>query len=150
MCKKVTPQTVAGFLICSLSQGVLRLVLQTSDLLNSIKTSFDSYSKQLLKLPQVTILWFHLHLKAAPHQPSVGLLCTSFTYSIRWLSRCETLISSKQHPVDLPNWVNQRWSMETQWGEQEISVWWRFCNSLHRPLQMNTQRLVNIMMWASD
>lgn len=89
------------------------IFLQASDLLNFIKTSFDSCSKQLLKLPQVTILWFHLHLKGGLCQPSARLFCTSFTYSIRWLSLCETLTSSKHYPVDLPNWVNQRWSMET-------------------------------------
>lgn len=49
---------------------------------------------------------------------SARLLCTSFTFCNQWLSQYETLISSKHHPVDLPNWVNQRWSTETHSRER--------------------------------
>lgn len=57
-------------------------------------------------------------MKGGLYQPSARLLCTSFTYCIQWLSQCETLISSKHHPVDSPNWVNQRWSTENRSRER--------------------------------
>ena len=72
-------------------------------------------------------------MKGGLYRPSARLLCTSFTYCIQWLSQCETLISSKHHSVDSPNWVNQRWSTENrsrERSEKRLSVRQQFFATL--------------------